>query len=95
MTNNKIVSTFFRVLLSQFSELTAKEKVVLYLRYLRDDKSLSFTKIGKILSLSPERIRQIEFTAIKKIRWLLFFEKSKNQKKYKQILEIFDLVEIT
>ncbi|MEW6201566.1 MAG: RNA polymerase sigma factor RpoD/SigA [bacterium] len=49
--------------------LTIKEKEILKLRYgLDDGKARSLREVGKIFSLSPERIRQIEDRAIKKLQ---------------------------
>lgn len=49
--------------------LTPREKQVLTLRYgLEDDKFRTLDEVGKTFGLTRERIRQIEFGALKKLR---------------------------
>ena len=49
--------------------LTPREKQVLTLRYgLEDDKFRTLDEVGKMFGLTRERIRQIEFGALKKLR---------------------------
>jgi RNA polymerase primary sigma factor len=49
--------------------LTARERVVLRLRYgLEDGQSRSLAEVGEVFSVSRERIRQIEQHALAKIR---------------------------
>uniref|UniRef100_UPI003594911C sigma-70 family RNA polymerase sigma factor n=1 Tax=Geminocystis sp. TaxID=2664100 RepID=UPI003594911C len=51
------------------SELTQQQQDVIKLRYgLDDGKQLSLSKIAEILSISPERARQIEREALTKLR---------------------------
>ena len=51
------------------SELTQQQQDVLRLRYgLEDGKPLTLSKIGGILSISRERVRQIEREALNKLR---------------------------
>jgi RNA polymerase primary sigma factor len=49
--------------------LTARERDIVELRYgLRDGCPQTFTTIGRQYSLTPQRIRQIEARAIRKLR---------------------------
>jgi RNA polymerase nonessential primary-like sigma factor len=51
------------------SELTPQQKEVIKLRYgLEDGKPLTLSKIGDILKISRERVRQIEREALSKLR---------------------------
>jgi RNA polymerase primary sigma factor len=51
--------------------LTAKEKNIIKLRYgLDNGKARSLREVGRVFDLSPERIRQIEDRAIKKLQHL-------------------------
>jgi len=51
------------------SELTQQQQDVIRLRYgLEDGKPLTLSKIGDILSISRERVRQIEREALTKLR---------------------------
>lgn len=51
------------------SKLTANERKVMELRYgFRDDEPKTLVEIGIILNLTPERIRQIEMKALRKIK---------------------------
>ena len=51
------------------AELTQKERKVLYLRFGMDGaKALTLRKAASLLDLSAERVRQIERTALKKLR---------------------------
>ena len=53
------------------SELSPQERMILELRYgFRDDRRWSYADIGRELSLSGERIRQIEDAAVKKLKAL-------------------------
>jgi RNA polymerase primary sigma factor len=54
------------------SELSPQERMILELRYgFRDDRRWSYADIGRELSLSGERIRQIEDAAVKKLKVLI------------------------
>lgn len=51
------------------SELTPQQQEVLSLRYgLQDGKGLTLAKIGARMSVSRERVRQIEREALKRLR---------------------------
>lgn len=51
------------------SDLTKQQKEVIRLRYgLKDGKPLTLSKIGTILKISRERVRQIEREALSKLR---------------------------
>ena len=49
----------------KFSDLTQKEKEILDLRY---KKELTLLEVGKFYNITSERVRQIEFRALKKLR---------------------------
>jgi RNA polymerase sigma factor (sigma-70 family) len=52
--------------------LDDREKLILRERFGLGDKPLtSLEEVGKILNLSKERIRQIQFTALEKLRKVL------------------------
>ena len=52
-----------------FSKLTPREKLVLELRYgLKGNKSYTLEETGKMLSLTRERIRQIQNNGLNKIK---------------------------
>lgn len=54
---------------SLLSELTSQQETVLRLRFgLEDGKGLTLAKIGEHLSISRERVRQIEREALNKLR---------------------------
>ncbi|MBD2102360.1 RNA polymerase sigma factor, RpoD/SigA family [Leptolyngbya sp. FACHB-261] len=54
---------------SLLDELTPQQREVLSLRYgLRDGQELSLAKVGKQLSISRERVRQLENQALDKLR---------------------------
>jgi RNA polymerase nonessential primary-like sigma factor len=56
-------------LMKMMSELTQQQRDVIRLRYgLEDGKPLTLSKIGEILSISRERVRQIEREALTKLR---------------------------
>lgn len=58
--------------------LTIRESVVLYLRW---GEKYSLEKVGKILKVTRERIRQIESKAIRKLRYgKILFDKEKDFK---------------
>ena len=58
-----------RSLRSSLSELKPKEQKILRLRFgLGNDQTHTLEEIGKVFSLTRERIRQIESAALKKIR---------------------------
>jgi RNA polymerase nonessential primary-like sigma factor len=51
------------------SELTPQQKEVITLRFgLVDGQSLTLAKIGEVLNISRERVRQIEREALNKLR---------------------------
>ena len=51
------------------SELNEQQQDVIRLRYgLDDGKPLTLSKIGSLLKISRERVRQIEREAIKKLK---------------------------
>ncbi|MEY3334303.1 MAG: hypothetical protein RLZZ176_2606, partial [Cyanobacteriota bacterium] len=51
------------------SELTPQQKEVISLRFgLADGQSLTLARIGEILNISRERVRQIEREALNKLR---------------------------
>ena len=51
------------------AQLTPQQQEVLSLRFgLRDGKELSLAKVGKILNLSRERVRQLEHQALAQLR---------------------------
>ena len=51
------------------AQLTPQQQEVLALRFgLRDGKELSLAKVGKILNLSRERVRQLEHQALAQLR---------------------------
>ena len=51
------------------SDLTPQQKEVIYLRFgLTDGKPMTLAKIGECLSISRERVRQIEREALSKLR---------------------------
>ena len=51
------------------AQLTAQQREVLSLRFgLKDGKELSLAKIGKKMSLSRERVRQLEHQALNQLR---------------------------
>lgn len=58
--------------LAQFlNQLNEQEKGVIVLRFgLKDSNRLTLTEIGKAMSLSRERVRQIELKALRKLRGL-------------------------
>jgi RNA polymerase primary sigma factor len=59
-------------ILELLSNLKPKEQQVIIYRFgLKDDTVLTLEEIGKILNLTRERVRQIEITAIKKLKSLL------------------------
>ena len=49
----------------KFSDLTQKEKEILDLRY---KKELTLLEVGKFYNITSERVRQIEFRALRKLR---------------------------
>lgn len=58
------------LLFQAISRLSAREKDVLLLRYgLLDDCSMTLEKVGSILSVTRERVRQIESSALRKLRF--------------------------
>jgi RNA polymerase nonessential primary-like sigma factor len=51
------------------SELTPQQQEVISLRFgLADGQSLTLAKIGEVLNISRERVRQIEREALSKLR---------------------------
>jgi len=59
-------------LIKIISNLKPKEQQVIIYRFgLYDDNVLTLEEIGKILGLTRERVRQIEITAIKKLKVLI------------------------
>ncbi len=65
--------------------LTDKERKVIELRFgLIDGQCLNFKEVGKIVSLTPERIRQIEYKTMVKLR------RMRNRNKIRDFLESFD-----
>ncbi|MFM8004817.1 MAG: sigma-70 family RNA polymerase sigma factor, partial [Dolichospermum sp.] len=51
------------------SELTPQQQDVISLRFgLKDGQSLTLAKIGEVLNISRERVRQIEREALSKLR---------------------------
>ncbi|MBP7030358.1 MAG: sigma-70 family RNA polymerase sigma factor [Spirochaetes bacterium] len=64
-----------QALSSAFVKLTPREKLVLELRYgLKGNKSYTLEETGKLLSLTRERIRQIQNNGLNKIRQFLEIE---------------------
>ena len=62
-------SSLKRDLEKLMSELTAQQKEVISLRFgLADGKPMTLAKIGECLSISRERVRQIEREALSKLR---------------------------
>ena len=62
-------SSLKRDLEKLMSELTAQQKEVISLRFgLNDGKPMTLAKIGECLSISRERVRQIEREALSKLR---------------------------
>ncbi len=56
-------------LYAMMSELTDQQQNVIKLRYgLEDGKPLTLSKIGNILNISRERVRQIEREALTRLR---------------------------
>lgn len=54
---------------NMLAQLTAQQREVLSLRFgLKDGKELSLAKIGKKMSLSRERVRQLEHQALNQLR---------------------------
>ena len=62
-------SSLKRDLEKLMSDLTPQQKEVIYLRFgLADGKPMTLAKIGECLSISRERVRQIEREALSKLR---------------------------
>lgn len=58
-----------RDILASLNVLSEKEKKVVILRFgLTTDETMSLREVGRIFQLSPERVRQIEERAIRKLR---------------------------
>jgi len=70
MTNNKIKDIeILNAMIKAFSKLNIKERLVILNRYgLLGDSMLTLSKVGNKLHLTRERIRQIEFTALNKLK---------------------------
>lgn len=49
--------------------LNNKEREIIFLKQLNDEKKFTLRELGKIYKLSRERIRQIQEKAIKKLQW--------------------------
>ncbi len=57
------------ILKKSLNTLTEKERAVIILRFgLEDGKELTLSEVGKILKLSRERVRQLEQSALKKLK---------------------------
>lgn len=57
------------ILKKSLNTLTEKERAVIILRFgLEDGKELTLSEVGKILKLSRERARQLEQSALKKLK---------------------------
>jgi RNA polymerase primary sigma factor len=57
------------LLANALESLTSRERIVLQLRFgLADGEFRTLDEVGKVLSLTRERIRQIEQQAVKKLR---------------------------
>jgi RNA polymerase sigma factor (sigma-70 family) len=65
---NIILQEEKKILRKGMSALTEKEQVVITMRYGLNCEGMSLSKIGKELNYSKERIRQIEKTALIKLR---------------------------
>ena len=56
-----------------FAALTPKERAIIALRYgLKDGKYKTLDKVGKHFTITRERVRQIEESALEKIRIMYF-----------------------
>ena len=62
----------FKKVLVQFNKLTDREQLILKLRYgLDGSKVYTLKEVGKLLDLSPERIREIQRYALNKLHlWM-------------------------
>jgi RNA polymerase sigma factor (sigma-70 family) len=71
-TFDRVASNLLRDDLNRLlAPLTEREKTVLRLRYGLDlGEARTFEQVGNLLNLTRERIRQIEITAIGKLRHL-------------------------
>ncbi len=57
------------ILKKSLATLTEKERAIIVLRFgLEDGKELTLSEVGKILKLSRERVRQLEQSALKKLK---------------------------
>jgi RNA polymerase primary sigma factor len=74
---DKLEEAYEREALQKFLDIIDKrEAMVLKLRYgLVDGNPMTLEKIGKLMNLSRERVRQIEKETIKKLHFILTGEK--------------------
>ena len=78
--DESIESQLRRDLRDSLGALTEKEQKIILLRFgLGHEESKSLREVGKAFNLSPERVRQIEERAIKKLRQ---FNRSKILREY-------------
>ncbi len=51
-----------------FDTLSPREKKIIYSRLMQDDKSITLEELAREFSISPERVRQITNSALKKMK---------------------------